>query len=140
MNMLSFDRSCEILLCHSSISAEMSVSVTLAWCTNTLIWMLIHVCKIFNCTVSFKCCCQGALKLFRKSLSIAVMKYFQNYIFEENLPVMEVLPTLLFSLTNVSKQKIKMKTWNTIAPSNHLKITSTLNKILPFFFCLAHGV
>ena len=61
MNMLHFDRSGEILLCHSSISAEMSTSVTLAWCTNALILMLIHVHKIFNCTVSFKCCCQGAL-------------------------------------------------------------------------------
>ena len=52
MNMLRFDRSGEILLCHSSISAEMSTSVTLAWCTNALILMLIHV---------HKCCCQGAL-------------------------------------------------------------------------------
>ena len=36
MHIFNFDQSCEILLCHSSISAEMSTSVTLTWCTNTL--------------------------------------------------------------------------------------------------------
>ena len=36
MHIFSFDRSCEILICHSSILAEMSASVTLTWCTNTL--------------------------------------------------------------------------------------------------------
>ena len=36
MHISSFDRSCEILLCHSQISAETSTSVTLTWCINTL--------------------------------------------------------------------------------------------------------
>ena len=34
MHIFSFDRPCEILLWHSSISAEMSTSLTLTWCTN----------------------------------------------------------------------------------------------------------
>ena len=53
---------------------------------------------------------------------------------------MEVLPTLLFSLTNVSIIKTKMKTQNTMALSYHSIIASTLNKIVPFFFCMARGV
>ena len=44
----SFDRSWEILHCHSSISAEMSTSVTLTWCTNTL--KLIRMLKYPNNT------------------------------------------------------------------------------------------
>ena len=36
MHIFSFDRSCEILLYHSSISAKTSTSVTLTWYTNTL--------------------------------------------------------------------------------------------------------
>ena len=36
MHIFSFDQSCEILLYHSSNSAETSTSVTLTWCTNTL--------------------------------------------------------------------------------------------------------
>ena len=36
MHIFSFDRSCEILLCHSSISAETSTFVTLTWCTDIL--------------------------------------------------------------------------------------------------------
>ena len=46
----------------------------------------------------------------------------------------------LFSDTIVSKQKIKMKTWNIMAPSYDSKVTSTQSKGVPFFSCLAHGV
>ena len=48
MRIFSFDRSCEILLCHSSISAETSFSVTLTWCTSTL--KLIRMLKYRNNT------------------------------------------------------------------------------------------
>ena len=44
----SFDQSCETLFCHSSISAEMSTSLTLTWCTNTL--KLIRMLKYRNNT------------------------------------------------------------------------------------------
>ena len=44
----------------------------------------------------------------------------------------------LFSLTAVSKQKIKMKTRNTVALSYHLKVTSTQKKGVPFLSWLAH--
>ena len=52
----------------------------------------------------------------------------------------EVVLIQLFSYTVVSKQKIKMRTRNTMAPSYHSKVTSTQNKGVPFFSCLAHGV
>ena len=48
MHIFSFDRSCEILFCHSSISAETSTSVTLTWCNNTL--KLIRMLKYRNNT------------------------------------------------------------------------------------------
>ena len=48
MHIFSFDRWCEILLCHSSISAETSTSATLTWCTNTL--KLIRMLKYWNNT------------------------------------------------------------------------------------------
>ena len=47
MHIFSFDRWCEILLCHSSISAEPS-SAKLTWCTNTL--KLIRMLKYWNNT------------------------------------------------------------------------------------------
>ena len=52
----------------------------------------------------------------------------------------EVALIQLFSYTVVSKQKIKMKTQNIMTPSYHSKVTSTQNKGVPFFSCLAHGV
>ena len=50
MHIFSFDQSCEILLCHSSISTETFTSVTLTWCTNTL--KLIRMLKYQNNTYS----------------------------------------------------------------------------------------
>ena len=46
MHVFSFYRSCETLLCHSSISAETSTSVTLTWCSNT--FKLIRMLKYQN--------------------------------------------------------------------------------------------
>ena len=46
----------------------------------------------------------------------------------------------LFSYTVVSKQKIKMKTRNTMTPSYHSKVTSTQNNGDPFYSCLPHGL
>ena len=48
MHIFTFDQSCEILLCHSSISAETPTCVTLTWCTNTL--KLIRMLKYRNNT------------------------------------------------------------------------------------------
>ena len=53
----------------------------------------------------------------------------------------EVIRIQLFCLTVISKQKMKMKTPNTMAPSsNHLKVTSVQNKGVLFFSCLGHRV
>ena len=52
----------------------------------------------------------------------------------------EVILIHLLSVTIVSKQKIKIKTWNTMALSYHSKVTSTQSKGVPFFSCLAHGM
>ena len=52
----------------------------------------------------------------------------------------EVVLIQLLSYTVVSEQKIKMKTQNTMAPSYHSKVTSTQNKGVAFFSCLARGV
>ena len=46
----------------------------------------------------------------------------------------------LFSLTVISQQIIRMKTWNTMAVSYHSKVTLTQNKRVTFFYCLAQGV
>ena len=46
----------------------------------------------------------------------------------------------LFSYTVVSKQKMKMETQDTTAPSYHSKVTSSQNTGVPFFSYLAHGV
>ena len=52
----------------------------------------------------------------------------------------EVVPIQFFSLAIVSQQKIKMKTRNNMAPLHHSKFTSTQNKGVSRFFCLAHRV
>ena len=49
----------------------------------------------------------------------------------------EVVP---IQLTASFKQKVKMKTQNIMASSYPLKFSSTQNKGVPFFSCLAHGV
>ena len=48
MHIFSFDRSCEMRLCYSSVLAEASTSVTLTWCTNKL--KLIRMLKYRNNT------------------------------------------------------------------------------------------
>ena len=53
---------------------------------------------------------------------------------------MEVALVQLFSYAFVSKQKIKVKTRNIMAPSYHSKVTSTQNKGVPFFSCFSHVV
>ena len=40
----------------------------------------------------------------------------------------------------ISKQKIKMKTQNTLPPLCRSKVTSTQNNGVPFFSCLGYGV
>ena len=52
----------------------------------------------------------------------------------------EVVLIQFFSYNVVSKQRIKMKTKNTMAPSYHSKLTSNQNKKVPFFSCLGHRV
>ena len=54
--------------------------------------------------------------------------------------MMEPALMQLFSLTAGSKQKAKMKIRNAMAPSCHSKVSSTQNKAVPFFSCLAHEV
>ena len=51
------------------------------------------------------------------------------------ITVTEVVLIQLFSY-NVSKQNIKMKTRNTMAPSYHLKVTSTQKSLLESHFSL----
>ena len=78
---------------------------------------------------------------WERSLNIAVIKYFQNDSLKKNIiAVTEVVFILLFSLTDVSEQKIKMKTRNTIAKSYHSKFSSNQHNGVSFFSYLAHGV
>ena len=67
----------------------------------------------------------------KRTLKIAVIKYFQNDTFES---VTVVFLIQLFSLTVISKQKLKMKTWKTIALS--YQSTSVLLKIRESHFSL----
>ena len=73
---------------------------------------------------------------------MAVIKYFWNDTFEKKTkkPATEVALIHLFSLTVVSKHKIKMKRLNTMVLLYHLKVTSTQNKGVSFLSCLAHGL
>ena len=53
---------------------------------------------------------------------------------------MKVVFIQLFSYNVISKQKIKMKIENTMAPPNQSRVTSTKIKGVPFFSCLNLGV
>ena len=75
MHIFSFDWSCETLLCHSSILAETSTSVTLTWCTNTL--KLIRMLKYQNSTYNNSHWQQQTLKKkFRKNKSTGKTREF----------------------------------------------------------------
>ena len=80
---------------------------------------------------------------WERTLKITVIKYFWNDTFKKKkITIIATVVVLihLFSLTVASKQKIKMKTWNTMALSYHSKVTSTQKKGVPYFSCLACGV
>ena len=66
-----------------------------------------------------------------------MIKYLRNGTFEKKVTITAADVFLfliqLFSYTVVSKQKIKMKTRNTMASSYHPRVTSTQNKGVPFF-------
>ena len=101
--------------------------------------MLIHVCKIFNCKVSFKCRCRCASWLLRKNFEHSCDQELSEWQ-KITITVTEVVFMQLFSLTIGSKQKIKMKTRNAMEPSYHSKVRPSQNKAVSFFPCLAHGV
>ena len=104
-----------------------------------LVSVLAHDRKIFNC----RCLLNAIFKVSRncseRTLNIAVIKQFRNSTFEKNTIIVTEVVLISCSLTVDSKQKQKI-TKNIMASSYLLKISSTQNKGVPFFTCLAHGV
>ena len=95
--------------------------------------ILIYVCKIFNCRAFFRICCQCASLLGRRNFEYGMLEKI-------TVTVSEVAVTWV-SFRNVgSKQKIKMKTWNTIASSHHLKVKPAQKMTVLLFSCLVHRV
>ena len=105
-----------------------------------------HLCWSMSVKSSIARCLSNAVvkvnrNCWERSLNIAVIKYFRNDTFEKiTITATEAFLFQLFYYTVVSKQKTKIKGRNTIAPSYQSKATSTQNKGVPFFCCLAHGV
>ena len=108
------------------IISQMS-SCLLAGLTPTLI----HVCKIFD----LRCLSNTVVKVLLNCWERTLNKCFRNNFFAHKITITatEVALIQLFSYKVVSKQKIKMKTWNTMAPSYNLKVISTHKKGVPFF-------
>ena len=74
--------------------------------------ILVHVRKIFNCKVSFKCRCQCTSQLSRRNFENSWD--FQNGSFEKITITLAEVTLIQESFPNVvSKQKIKMNTRNT---------------------------
>ena len=89
-----------------------------------------HLCWSMSIKSSIVKCLSNAVVMvpcncWEKTLSIAVVKYMRKKI---TITVTQVVLIQLFSYSVASKQKIKMKTLNTMAPSYHAKVTSTQNK------------
>ena len=102
-----------------------------------------HICWSMSVKSSFvKCLSNAVVKVSCNCWErILILKEMWSSTFEKQntMTAKEVVLIQLFSYSVVSKQKIKMKTWNTMAPSYHSKVTSTQNKGVPFFSCLGHG-
>ena len=102
-----------------------------------LIRTLIHVLKVFNCKVSFKCRCQRASQLLRNLKLIS--SNFQNGIFEIiTITVTIIVLIQMFHLLLLLNKKIKIKTWNTMEPSYHSKVSSTQDQVVSFFCFMDH--
>ena len=60
--------------------------------------------------------------------------------FEKNTTIVTKVVLIQLFSSSGSKQRIKIKIENIMASSYRLKVSSTQNKGVPFFFCLNHGV
>ena len=86
--------------------------------------IFVHVRKIFNCKVSFKCRCQCISPLLRRNFENSWD--FQNGSFGKITITLAEVALIQESFPNVvSKQKIKMNTRNTMVSSYHSKGRST---------------
>ena len=86
-----------------------------------------------NAVVKVSCNCS------ERTFNMAVIKYLRNDTFEKKLPKQR--HKSFWSNCPLIKLFLNKKwKYNTMVPSYHSKVTSTQNKGVPFFSCLAHRV